>query len=98
MIFIKFSGPMCNVQGDQIGRFLKVLATNFRSKVAQMYGDFGGYFEKWPLLNKITNSSFYNIWETLGYFLFSHMVTLVMYSQVRKTETFSSCQIVLVTY
>ena len=32
-------------QCDQIGRFMKVIANNFHAKVAQIYGDFLGYFE-----------------------------------------------------
>ena len=49
------------VQCDQIGLFLKDLAKNFLTKVAQIFGNFWGYFEKHHFLIK----------NCFGYFLHS---------------------------
>ena len=40
------TGLSGRAQCNQIGRFLKVLGEKFSHKVAQMRGDFLGYFEK----------------------------------------------------
>ena len=47
-IVLNLSGSgqiMFHNQCDQIGRFLKLLATKFLSKEAQIIGNFLGYFE-----------------------------------------------------
>ena len=49
------------------------------AKVAQLYIDFLGNFEKHPFKSK--NWSGYilgNLWINLGYFLFQHLVTLLL--------------------
>ena len=39
-------------QCDQIGRFFQVFGDIFFTKVAQLFIDIMGYFEKYPFLNK----------------------------------------------
>ena len=60
-------------QGDQIGRFLMVLATNFRTKVAQIYGVFGGLLNKLllPLL-----TTFGKHWTTIDSHIWSHCLAV----------------------
>ena len=46
-----------------MGRFLKFPVTNFLSKVAKMFGDLLGYFERHHFLGKTAVDTF---WATFG--------------------------------
>ena len=62
------------LQCDQIVRILKLMSTYFLTKVAQIFGDFWGYFGKHFLYVKTDVANF---WSSLGYILFQHLVTLI---------------------
>ena len=63
-------------QCDQIGRFF---VTNFSTKLDQIFGDFWSYFEKGHILCKNCCGYFLGNFEgKFGYFLFQHMVALLM--------------------
>ena len=61
-------------------QFLKILGTNFFTKVAQLLCDFLGYFEKTTFLVTTAVSNFSIFWKFLSYFLFQHLVTLITYN------------------
>ena len=56
------------MQFDQIGRFLKVLGDKFSKKVAHIFSNFLGYFEKHHSYVKTVVATswvtFVNIWAT----------------------------------
>ena len=52
-------GSACNRQCDQIGRFFRmILAINFRTKVAQLFGDFWCNFKKHHFRIKLPRQHF----------------------------------------
>ena len=67
---------VCRDQCDQIGRFWKLLVTKFLSKVAQIIGNFLGYFEKSHsfVKNYAATSwvTFGNFWATFYSNIWSH--------------------------
>ena len=57
-LFLSLGLPLSHTQSDQIGQFLKVLGKKCHTKVAQVFSDFGGYFEKRHFLVITTMPSF----------------------------------------
>ena len=76
-----------------MGDFSKLLATNFLTKVAQILGDFLGYFEKphfkvktalttiWATLGNSWAAFYYYVWS--HYLPHTHHVYLCFFSQVK---------------
>ena len=56
--------PQERNQCDQIGRFLKVLVTNFLTQRAQTFGYFLGYFKNFTF--KLKTSAMSTFWATFG--------------------------------
>ena len=52
----------------RLGDFLQFSATNFITKVAQIFGDKMGYFEKLRLQVNIAVSTFWPTLEKMGFF------------------------------
>ena len=79
-------------QSDQIGRFLKVLLKIMCAKVAQLFKNVLGYFEKHPFEAKTTIAT---IWAALGKiwatFSFEHLVTLVSLANIENVGSKLSC-------
>ena len=57
-LFLSLGLPLSHTQSDQIGQFLKVLGKKCHTKVAQVFSDLGGYFEKRHFLVITTMPSF----------------------------------------
>ena len=60
----------------RLGYFSKFLATAFSSKIAQILGDFLGYFEKCHFKIKTAVATIWATWETYGLLLLLRLVTL----------------------
>ena len=71
----------CLKQWDQIGLFLKYLATNFLAKLAKMYGNFLVYFQNCHFSNKKLFGYFRAIFENVG-LLFNPTSSHTDYSQI----------------
>ena len=56
----------------RLGKFWNFMATNFVSKVSQMFRDFFGQFLNYHLLSQTVVTTFGQLLENLGYFLFLH--------------------------
>ena len=70
--YIHFRINIAHIQCDQIGRFLKLLGDNCYAKVAKIFGDFWSNFEIFHFQVKLL---FGQLLESLGVFLFQHLVT-----------------------
>ena len=57
--------------------FSKFLVSKLVTKVAKIYGNYLGYFENETFWWKTAGPT---VWQILGYFLFQHFVTLVLFS------------------
>ena len=63
---------------DQIELFFKVSAINFRTKVAQIFGNYFGQFQKCYFKSKtIVATAWANFAKILIYFLFQNVVILI---------------------
>ena len=64
-----------HVSVTRLGKFWKFLATNFHSKVAQVFGDFFGYFWKSHILSKNWNGYFWvNFFSILANFYSNNLL------------------------
>ena len=72
--FISFGREQC----DQMGRFSKVLVGKFSYKCSQNIHWSLGLFRKTPLWIKILWYYEGSFWKFLGYFLFRHLVNLLL--------------------
>ena len=62
----------------RLGYYWTILATNFLTKVAQMFTNILGYYEKWHFKKKNYFNHFLgNFWLKLHQFPFQHLVTLI---------------------
>ena len=60
--------------GDSVTRILKFSVTNFLAKVAQLFGDFLGYFEKYHFLSKNCRGYFGSTFEKFGLLFYSIII------------------------
>ena len=56
------------------------------TKVAQIFDNYLGYFQKHKLLEKTAMATFWATFEKIGYFLFQHLVTLEGRERERERE------------